>query len=100
MFLCHKSIFFVLVRIFYNKNIQKRKKTGHKSPEKAQRTMIFPYFTIYKEKERKIGTKSARKSQYSARCSGGVKCRKTSAFSKNKKKWAKSGQKTHKERKI
>ena len=35
IFLCRKSFFFVLVRIFYNKNIQKHKKTGHKSPEKA-----------------------------------------------------------------
>ena len=34
IFLFHKSIFFVLVRIFYNKNIQKRKKQGINHPRK------------------------------------------------------------------
>jgi len=88
IFVSQKHLFCSCSYILQQK-YSKTQKTGHKSPKKAQRTMIFPYFTIYKEKQRKIGTKSARKSQYPARCSGGVKCRKTSAFSKNKKKMSK-----------
>ena len=100
IFFCHKSIFFVLVRIFYNKNIQKRKKTGHKSPRKPNERLFFHILPFIKKNKEKSAQKARAKANAPPDARVGLSAEKRPHFQKTRKNEQKASKKRTKREKY